>query len=94
MRMGNMIAKPRVQEHAKASNGPVMAAQGSILALLPRDALGLRRILRRVDVEERIDRRVGPVGDGDAMAGGPDLDLVQVLLDQGLAQVVPQGDRP
>ena len=37
---------------------------------------------------------VRPVGDGDAVTGGPDLDLVQALLDQRLAQIVAQRHRP
>ena len=65
-----------------------------MVALLRCNALGLGRIVGRVDVEERIDRRRRPVGERDAVAGGPDLDLVQALLDQRFAQVVTQRNPP
>src|SRR5712692_4511471 len=67
---------------------------GSKVALLRCNALGLGGILGRVDVEERVDGRARPIGDGDAVARGPGLDLVQVLLDQRLAQIGSQRDRP
>ena len=56
--------------------------------MLRRNALGLGGILRRVDVEERIDRLGRPVGDGDAVPRGPDLDLVQAF-----ARPAPGADR-
>src|ERR1700682_3959032 len=65
-----------------------------MVALLPRDTLGLGGTLGRIDVEEGVDRRVGPVGDGDAVAGGPGFDLAQIVLDQRLAQIGSQPDPP
>ncbi len=59
-----------------------------------RNALGLGRIFRRVDVEERVDRRRRPIGDGNTVTRGPDLDLVQALLEERLAQVIAQRNRP
>jgi len=48
-----------------------------------RERLRPRRIFRRVDVEERIDRLGGPIGDGDAVACGPGFDLAQAFSDGG-----------
>ena len=61
---------------------------------LRRNTLGRRHVLGRIDVEERVDRARRPVGNGDAMARGPDLDLVQALDHQRLAQVLAQRHRP
>src|SRR5215216_3059120 len=54
----------------------------------------LFKIFRLVDVEERVDRRRRPVGEGGAVARRPYLDLAQSLVDQGVAQVVAERDRP
>jgi len=43
-----------------------------------------RRIFRGIDVEERIHRLGGPIGGGVAVAGGPELDLAQILINKGL----------
>ena len=51
-------------------------------------------ILRRVHVEERIDRLGRPVGERDAVARGPHLDLAQVLDRDGVAQILAQRDLP
>src|SRR4051812_5145355 len=56
--------------------------------------LGARQVLRCIDVEERVDRLGRPVGDRDAVPRGPDLDLAQVLLNERVAQVLPQRDGP
>ena len=53
--------------------------------MLRRNALGRGGILRRIDVEKRIDRLGRPIGQRDAMPRGPDLDLAQVFLGQRLA---------
>src|SRR5262245_55877844 len=63
-------------------------------AFLRRNTLGRSHVFGRVDVEEGVDRLRRPVGDGDAMARGPDLDLVQALNHQRFAQVLAQLDRP
>ena len=51
------------------------------------NALGASGIFRRVHVEKGIDRLIRPVGDGDTMPRGPDLDLAHVLFDERLAQI-------
>src|SRR4051812_46101863 len=56
--------------------------------------LGARQVLRRIDVEEGVDRLGRPVGDRDPVPRGPDLDLAQVLLNERLAQVLPERDGP
>src|SRR5437870_10868935 len=68
--------------------------KGSAPAMVRRNTLGLGHIRGRVDVEEGIDRRRRPLGDGDPVAGGPGLDLAQAFVDHGLAQIIPQRDRP
>src|SRR5215510_8962468 len=70
------------------------AIKRSKVALLRRDTFGLGGVRGRVDVKEGVDGRRRPVADGDAVARGPALDLVHVLLDQRLAQVLPQRHRP
>ena len=55
---------------------------------LGRDGLCLGDVFRRIDVEERIDRLLRPVGNGDAVPRGPDFDLMQPLDLKRLAQVV------
>src|SRR5207344_363302 len=62
--------------------------------LLQRNALCACGIFRRVDVEKGIDRLIRPVGDGDTMPRGPDLDLAHVLFDERLAQIFAQRQRP
>ncbi len=59
-----------------------------------RDLVGASAILRRIHVEERIDRLVGPFGNGDAMPRGPHFDLVQVFVHQRVTQVVTQRHIP
>ena len=58
------------------------------LRILRRDPSGLGGIFRRVDVEERIDRRGRPIRDGDAVACRPHLDLVQPLLRERAPQIL------
>src|ERR1700680_3230097 len=55
--------------------------KGSRVAMMHRNALGLGGIARRVDVEEGVDRARRPIRDGDTVARGPALDLVQPLTD-------------
>src|SRR4029077_8901368 len=62
--------------------------------MLQRNALGAFGIFRRVDVEERVDRLGRPLGDGDAMPRGPDLDLSHILLNQRLSKAPAPGPRP
>ena len=62
--------------------------------ILRRKRFGARRVFRRVDVEERIDRLGRPIGDGDAVPRRPDFDLAQVLVDQRAPQILAQRDRP
>jgi hypothetical protein len=54
----------------------------------------LRRIFRGVDVEERIHRLGGSIGGGVAVAGGPELDLAQILINKGVPQILAQRDGP
>src|SRR5665213_1605588 len=68
--------------------------KNSNAVMLQRNALGAFGIFRRVDVEERVDRLGRPLGDGNAMPRGPDLDLPQILLDQCLAKAPAQRQRP
>src|SRR5262249_57281279 len=70
------------------------AIKRSKVALLRRDTLRLGDVRGRVDVEKRVDGCRWPVADGDAVARRPGLDLVHVFLDERLAQVLPQRDRP
>jgi hypothetical protein len=62
--------------------------------MLQRNALGPGRIFRRIDVEEGVNRLIGPISNSDAMSRGPNLDFVQVLLDQCFAQILAQPQRP
>src|SRR3954469_15748807 len=75
-----------------------MFCKGEVLALsaalLRRDALGVRGVLRRVDVEERVNRLVRPVGHRDAVSRGPRLDLAQILDCECVAQILAQRQRP
>src|SRR5215467_14860538 len=70
-----------------------------MLGALRRSILGgeagrLGYVLGGVDVEERIDRTVGPFGERDAVARGPYLDLAQSVMDERVAQVLAQRNRP
>ncbi len=67
---------------------------GSGIGVARGDFLGLRQILRRVDVEERIERPVRPGGERDAMAASPRLDLMQAVDGERAAQIVAERNRP
>ena len=56
--------------------------------MLRHDAFGLRDIFRRVPIEERIDGFRRPFRNCNAVADGPDFNLVQVLFDERLAEVL------
>ena len=62
--------------------------------MLRRNALGGDNVVRRVDIEERIERHVRPVGQCDAMPRGPDLDLADVIPGQRPPQIAAERDRP
>jgi hypothetical protein len=53
-------------------------------------ALALAPHLPACGVEERIDRLGGPIGDGDAVACGPDFDLAKAFSDERVAQIFAQ----
>src|SRR5271166_3138657 len=59
-----------------------------------RNAFRLGGIVRRVDVEEGIDRRCRPIRDRDPMTRGEGFDFVQPLFHERFAQIAPQIDRP
>src|SRR5229473_253414 len=88
-RAGYLLAHVLVGEPASASPGHALG-----VGMLRRDTIGRRGVLGRIHVEERVDRRFRPVREGDPVAAGPDLDLVQVLVDERAAQFGPQRDRP
>src|SRR5438309_4591696 len=58
------------------------------------NTLRLDHVLARIHVEEWVDRRNRPFGNGDPMPGSPGLDLAQALADERLPQVAAQRDRP
>src|SRR5574337_691515 len=64
------------------------------LALRAQHRLGPRKVAWRIDVEERVDRRVRPLGDGRAMPAHENLHLAQTLLDERMAQRGGDLDRP
>src|SRR5882724_6444186 len=57
------------------------------VAILRRDVSGTIPVRGRIHVEKGIHRLIRPFGDRDAMPRRPDLDLVQVLLDERVAQI-------
>jgi len=56
--------------------------------------LCLRRIVRGIDVKKRINRLGRPIGDGNAVPGGPDFDLAQTFGNERAAQILAQRERP
>src|SRR5258707_10071871 len=70
------------------------ALRATVLPAKRRQSLGFRRIFRRVDIEERIDRLRRPIRNRDAVAGGPYFDLAKTFRDKGTPPVLAQGDRP
>ena len=64
------------------------------VGILRGDIRGAGGVFGRVDVEERIDRRGRPIGEGDAVTRRPDFDLAQAVVDQRAAQILAQRDRP
>jgi hypothetical protein len=64
------------------------------IAVQLREALGLGKIVGRIDVEERVERPDRPRGGREAVTGGPAIDLAAILDGKRVAQVFPQCDAP
>src|SRR5215831_21140872 len=73
---------------------PLQGLAASPSRVNERQSLRFGRILRRIDVKERIERLCRPFRDGDTVAGGPHLNLAKAFVDQRVPQVLAQGDRP
>jgi len=73
--------------HDEKEEGPAPRAILPVLhpRVLRQQPLGLGEVLGRVDVEERIDRGVGPADHRLAVAGGETLHGAAVLVDERTA---------
>ena len=85
------ISRQSLRRPPSTRGGRGAPSRMSRARLLQRNALGASGVFRCVDVEKRIDRLVRPVGDGDTMPRGPNLDLAGARAGErhARARVIP-----